>query len=162
MADETFAEGIAIDTSRRWYDNYTDSVWVKTTPVLTPFQRDSTLRASRQSNLQSISIADKKGRLLRSAQYSREGRLYDEVISVPQTGVTCRTAYNPQGQINFLIVMQSVGAGHNREERLLYRIEYEPNGSRQVAYYDAKGRLTRWISVKNGVETVLGEKYYSD
>ncbi|MBC8152292.1 MAG: hypothetical protein H7Z72_05215 [Bacteroidetes bacterium] len=162
MVDEAFAQGIAIDTSRRWYDNNIDSVWVQTTPGFSLSERDSTLRASRQSNLQSISIADKKGQLLRSAQYSQEGRLMDESISVPETGVTCRTAYDKQGQINSLIVTCGYGVTLNREGRLLYRIDYEPDGSRQVAYYDTKGRLTRWVRVKEGIETVLQEKHYPD
>lgn len=162
-AKETFIAGIAVDTSQHWYNTDTDTLWVKSTTSLTEHARDSILQYNRRSHLQSITIADRQGRLLNSRQYDWSGRLVDESIGVPETGVECRTAYNKQGNVNFLIVTRAVPSlDHEPTHQLVYRIDYEKDDSRQIAYYDNKGRLTRWVSVKNGIETVLEEKHYPD
>ena len=163
MVDETFSKGIAVDTSRRWYNTDTDTLWLQSTPSLTEQARDSIIQFNSKSHLQRVTIADQKGQLLNSRNYDWYGRLADETISVPETGIKCRTAYDKQGQINFLLVMRTVVTPRKEPtQQPLYRVEYEPDGSRQVAYYDAKGRLTRLTSVKNGLETVLEEKHYPD
>lgn len=163
MSDETFAEGIAIDTSQHWYDMDVDSTYILTTPSLMQSARDSILRVSRLTHLRSVRIMDRQGRLLRDQEFDQNGRLIDEAIGVPETGIVCRTAYDKQGQINFLIVTRTNDRlGLDPEATLLYRIDYEAGGSREIAYYDTKGRLTRWVRIKEGIETVLQEKHYPD
>jgi len=163
MVDEAFADGIAIDTSRYWYYNDVDSSFILTTLSLTQPARDSILRANKLSHLRSVRIRDRQGRLLRDQQFDQNGRLADEAIGVPETGVVCRTAYDRHGQVNFLIVTRTKNrSGLDPEATLLYRIDYASDGSREIAYYDTKGRLTRWVRIKAGVETVLQEKYYPD
>ena len=160
---ETFAAGRTIDTSRYWYNTDTDTLWLQSTPSLTQLARDSIIQFNKASHLQRVTIADRQGRLLNSREYDWYGRLTDETISVPETGVDCRTAYDKQGNVNFLLVTRTVvEPGKEPTQQLLYRIDYDKDGSRQVAYYDAKGRLTRSISVRDGVEKVLEEKHYPD
>lgn len=162
-AKETFVAGMAIDTSRYWYNTDTDTLWLQSTPSLTEQARDSIIQFNKKSHLQRVTITDRQGRLLNSRNYDWYGRLSDETISVPETGVECRTTYDKQGNINFLLVTRTVIIpGKEPTQEPLYRIDYEKDGSRQVAYYDAKGRLTRWTSVRNGIETVLEEKHYPD
>ena len=162
-ARETFVAGIPIDTSRHWYNTDTDTLWLQSTPTLTEHARDSILQFNKRSHIQSVTIADRQGRLLNDRRYDWNGRLVDETIGVPEAGVECRTSYDKQGNINFLIVTRTVpSSGYEPTNHLVYRIDYEKDGSRQIAHYDNKGRLTRWVSVRNGVETVLEEKHYPD
>lgn len=59
--------------------------------------------------------------------------------------------------------MQSrLAPGQERVMEIVYRVDYDKDGSRQVAYYDTKGRLTRWGRINEGKETVLEEKHYPD
>ncbi len=160
---ETFLAGIAVDTSRHWYNTDTDTLWLQSTRSLSEQARDSMLQTNKRSHIQSITVADRQGRLLSSRQYDWYGRLVDETIGVPETGVEWRTAYDKQGNVNFLIVTRAVPSpDHEPTQQLVYRIDYDKDGSRQVAYYDGKGRLTRRVRVNNGKETVLEEKHYPD
>ena len=160
---ETFVAGMAIDTSRYWYNTDTDTLWLQSTPSLTEQARDSIIQFNRKSHLQRVTIADRQGRLLSSRNYDWYGRMTDEVVSVPETGIECRTAYDKQGNINFLLVTRSVSTtGNEPTQQVIYRLDYEKDGSRRAEYYDAKGRLTRYTSVKDGIETALEEKHYPD
>lgn len=159
----TFRAGIAVDTSRTWYNTNTDTLWLQSTPSLTEHARDSILQFNKRSHLQSVTIADRQGKTLHDRRYDWYGRLTDETVVVPETGVACRTSYDQQGNVNFLLVTRAVYLpGQEPTQQLVYRIDYEKDGSRQIAYYDNKGRPTRWVSVKNGIETVLEEKHYPD
>lgn len=159
---ETFVASVAVDTSRYWYQTDVDTTFYPMT-TLTEHDRDSILRLYTHPRLRFIKIADRQGRLLNSRNYNSNGRLVDETIGVPETGVACRTAYDQQGRISFLIVTRSSDrSGLDPENTLLYRIDYEADGSREIAYYDTKGRLTRWVRIKEGIETVLKEKHYPD
>ena len=160
---ETFLAGVVIDTSRHWHNTDTDTLWLQSTRSLSEHARDSIVQFNKRSHIQSITVADRQGRLLNSRQYDWYGRLVDETVGVPETGVECRTSYDKQGNVNFLIVTRAVHSPNAEPtQQLVYRIDYEKDGSRQIAYYDPKGRLTRWTSVKNGIETVLEEKHYPD
>ncbi len=82
-------------------------------------------------------------------------------MGVPETGVECRTTYNKQGNVNFLIVTRTVPSpGKEPIQQIVYKLSYQEDGSRRGAYYDAKGRLTRYTLVKDGIETVLNENHY--
>lgn len=159
---ETFVAGVAVDTSRYWHQTDVDTAFYPMTS-LTKQDRDSILRFYTHPRLEFIKIADRQGKLLNSRNYDRNGRLVDETVGVPKTGVECRTAYDKQGNVNFLLVTRAVPTPNSEPtQEPVYKMEYQPDGSRQIAYYDLKGRLTRWVSVKNGVETVLEEKRYPD
>ena len=159
---ETFADGIAVDTSRYWYNTDVDSAFVLNDRTLTEQVRDSTLRFHSMSHLQRVRVSDRQGRLRLGQEFDWYGRLRDETIGMPEMGMEWRTAYDPQGKINFLIVLRTHGLAYQREDTALYRIEYQPDGSRQVIYYDEKGRMTRWSKFIDNKETVLEEKRYSD
>lgn len=154
---ETFVGGIAVDTSRHWHNTDTDTLWLQSTRSLSEQARDSILQFNKRSHIQSVTIADRRGRLINSRQYDWYGKLVDETVGVPETGIEWRTSYDKQGNINFLMVKRTTG-----NVNVLYAIEYQPDGSRRTTYYDEKGRLIRWTSIKDGVETVLEEKKYPD
>ncbi|GAB3496713.1 hypothetical protein GCM10027341_15910 [Spirosoma knui] len=163
LSTETFVAGIAVDTSRYWYRTDVDSTFYLTTATVTSHERDSILLFYSQSHLQRVTIADRQGRLLSSRNYDWYGRLTDETVGVPETGVECRTAYDKQGNVNFLIVTRTEVKPHEEPiPQIVYRIDYDKDGSRQVTYYDTKGRLTRWVQIKEGRETILEEKRYLD
>ena len=156
---ETFANGIAIDTSRYWYDMDAYPAFVQNDQTLTKEARDSILRFQGVPHLRSIRVTDKQGKLRLSQELDWYGRLRDEAVGQPELGMEWRTAYDKQGHINFLSITRT---NSNGEQEPLYRTEYQPDGSRQVVYYDNKGRLIRWTSIKDGIETVLEEKKYPD
>ncbi|GAB3545644.1 hypothetical protein [Spirosoma fluminis] len=163
LSTETFVTGITVDTSRYRYRTDVDSAFYMTTATLTPHQRDSILSFCNQAHLQRIVIADQQGRFQNSRDYDWYGRLTDETVGVPETGIQCRTSFDKQGNINFLVVTRTVTAPPEEPTpQIVYRIDYETDGSRQVTYYDSKGRLTRWVRIKEGKETVLEEKRYSN
>lgn len=101
---ETFLAGVAVDTSRHWYSTDTDTLWLQSTRSLSEYARDSILEFNRRAHIQSITIADRLGRLMHSRQYDWYGRLVDEVVGVPETGVQCRTSFDKQGNINLGVI----------------------------------------------------------
>ena len=160
---ETFAAGVAVDTSRYWYDTDVDSPFAPTTPSLTQSARDSILRVNNPAHLHSVRIMDQQGRLLRNQQFDKNGRLIDEAVGIPETGIECRTSFDKSGKISELSVSRlSYTTPGEPEYQNVYSLTYREDGSRWGAYYDAKGRLTRYTLVRDGVETVLEEKHYPD
>ncbi len=161
---ERFENGIAIDTSRYW--SPTDSILGSSPPrvpsELTNHALDSLLHIAQSLRLKSLSVRDNQGRVVLGQQFDRRGQIRSETIGSPEAGMEWSTAYSEQGQINFLIVMRLSGSGRSQERRILYRIDYEKDGSREVAYYDEKHRLLRWTKVQNGTETVLQQNHYKD
>ena len=163
LAKETFVAGVAIDTSRYWHIADTDAIWDQTTPNSPQKDRDLIKQFNSRSNIQSIVIADRQGRRLNSQSFNRQGWLQSEVVGVPETDVECRTSFDKSGKINELTVFRlSYTTPDEPEHQTVYSLTYQEDGSRRGAYYDAKGRLTRYTLVKDGIETVLEEKHYPD
>ena len=156
---ETFLNGIAIDTSRYWYETDNDPTLTPNDQPLTKEARDSIVRVQPLLHRRAIRVTDKQGRLLLNQNFDMDGRLIEETIGQPEPDIEWRTAYDKQGHITFMLVTRTSSAG---ARVILYRIEYEPDGSRQVAYYDEKGRLIRWTTVKDGLEIIREEKHYPD
>ena len=161
LAQETFVAGVTIDTSRYWHITDTDANWIQPTPNSPPKDRDPTQQFNSRSHIRSIVIADRQGRRLNSQNFDRDGRLQSEVVGIPETGVECRTSFDKSGKITELTVSRlSYTTPDEPEYQNVYSLTYQEDGSRWGAYYDAKGRLTRYTLVKDGVETVLEEKHY--